>query len=145
MLNIEEVKKEYYRIEKLLKQEALNQSRYDANCKKGYSAYWIKKTLGLTYNGMKKIIGAKLASTLHNGGKKQAKKKIYCARGEGGMINIDKCVVGCNPNICDPCPDKQMQNIKASDDTLTYEQEKLMRHGLKGMDYISMISPHAEI
>ena len=127
MITINSVKEEYFRIEELLKQEALSQTMYNANCQKGYSAYWIKKTLGLSYNGMKKVIGAKPASTLKNGGKKLSKKKIYCSRGEGGMIRVDDCIVGCSPINCEPCPNKQLKNIRASSDTLTAEQEGLMR------------------
>lgn len=145
MLTIEDVKEEYFRVEELLKHEGINQSLYDANCKKGFSAYLIKRDLGLTYNGMKEIIGAKLASTLYNGGPQLAVKKIYCARGEGGMIRIDQCVVDCNPAICGLCPNRQIKNIRASEDTLTLEEERADRHSLKGMNYTEMIEPHAEI
>ncbi len=144
MLNIEDVKEEYYRIEKLLSREALTTTEYAAYVKEGYSTHYIKRDLGLSYNAMKGIIGAKIATT-KNSGPKLSKKKIYCARGEGGMIRIDECIPGCNPAVCDSCPDKQLKNIQASDDTLTAEEESLSRHGLRGMDYTGMIEPYAEI
>ena len=127
MLTIEDVKEEYYRIEKLLGREALTTTEYAAYVKNGFSAHYIKRDLGLSYNDMKKVIGAELATTM-NMGPKLSTKKIYCARGEGKMISIDECVVGCNPAVCDRCPSKQLKNIKASDDTLTADQEESMRH-----------------
>ncbi|MCK5609790.1 hypothetical protein KAR91_48410 [Candidatus Pacearchaeota archaeon] len=145
MLNIEEVKKEYYRIEELLNKEALSTTEYAAHVKEGYSTHFIKRDLGLSYNAMKKIIGATEATSRNRGGGQPSKKKIYCARGEGGMISISACIVGCNPAICDPCPNKQIGNIKASSDTYTEEEETIMRYeGVRGAGYSEMIAPYAE-
>ena len=127
MLTIEAVKKEYYRIEKLLDKEALSTTEYAAHVKEGYSAHFIKRDLGLSYNAMKNIIGAKLATSRNKAVKPLSKKKIYCARGEGGMISVSGCIPGCN-DICIPCKDKQVKNIQAGDDTYTEEEETLMRH-----------------
>ncbi len=126
MLTIKEVKKEYCRIEKLLNKEALSTTEYAANVKEGYSTHFIKRDLGLSYNAMKKIIGAKLATSKNRGGKPPSKKKIYCARGEGGMISISKCIPGCN-DVCIPCENKQVGNIQAGSDTYTPEEEAIVR------------------
>ncbi|MCK4786857.1 MAG: hypothetical protein KAV87_24080, partial [Desulfobacteraceae bacterium] len=93
---------EYYRIEKLLGKEALSTTEYAANVKEGYSAHFIKRDLGLSYNAMKNIIGAKLATSRNKGGKHPSKEEIYCGRGKGGMISISECISGCNPEICGP-------------------------------------------
>ena len=144
MLNIEEVKEEYFRVEELLKFEGINQKVYSSYCREGFSPYIIKRVLGLTYNEMKAQIGAKLASTLRPAHTyTKSKGKMICNR-NGEKISSHQCVPGCNDK-CNTCESKQLDNIKAGDDTLTYEQEKLMRHGLKGMDYIALIEPHAEI
>lgn len=143
MLNIETVKEEYYRIEKLLGKEALSTTEYAAYCKEGYSAHYIKRDLGLSYNAMKGIIGAELATT-RNKGPKLSKKKIRCGRYGNQLIRADECVPGCN-DICLTCDDRQEGNISASLDTLTAEEEKLSRHGLKGAGFYDMIAPYAEI
>jgi hypothetical protein len=123
MLNIEEVKKEYYRIEELLNKEALSQSIYNANCQLGYSAYLIKKELGLTYNGMKKIIGAKAASNAnHKGGIKKS-KKIFCERTKT-KINETACVIDCN-DICLTCDSRQEGNVRAINTTTPEEDREL--------------------
>ena len=101
MLTIKEVKKEYFRISKLLKKEALTGDDYNANCQKEHSVFWIKKELGLTWNGMKKVIGAKKASHAnHKGGVKKS-SKILCDR-DGSMITKINCVPDCN-NACQTC------------------------------------------
>ena len=139
MLNIEDVKGEYYRIEKLLGREALTTTEYAAYVKEGYSAHYIKRDLGLSYNAMKGIIGAKLATT-KNKGPKLSKKKIYCARGEGGMISVSNCIPGCNPAVCDPCPNKQLKNIGASPDIMTAQEEREnMCAGIIGGQFARMI------
>jgi hypothetical protein len=122
MLKIEEVKKEYYRIEELLNKEALSQSIYNANCQLGYSAYLIKKELGLTYNGMKKIIGARAASNAnHKGGIKKS-KKIFCDRTKT-KISETACVLDCN-DICLTCDDRQEGNIKAGGEKVSQEEDR---------------------
>lgn len=121
MLNIKEVKKEYFRIEELLNKEALNQTSYNANCQKGYSAYWIKKTLGLTYNGMKDIIGAKPASNANQTGGVKKAKKILCDRTKT-MISTISCVPGCN-DICMTCKNRQEGNVSATN-TATPEEDR---------------------
>jgi hypothetical protein len=145
-LTIEDVKKEYFRIEDKLNIVGLSQTAYDTNCNQGYSPHMIKKDLGLTYDKMKTAIGAKPASRKGWGNPKKPKKKIYCSRGDGGMILDIYCVVGCSPINCDPCPNKQLKNVKASSDTLTEEEERIARHqGVRGMGYSDMIAPYAEI
>ena len=143
MLMIEDVKEEYFRVSKLLKKEAVSTTEYAAYVKDGYSAHYIKRDLGLTYSEMKKIIGAKAATSANSRGGQKKSPKIICNR-DGSMMPRNECIPGCN-DACIPCKNKQLGNIKAGDDTLTYEQEKLMRHGLRGMDYIALIEPHAEI
>jgi hypothetical protein len=131
MLTIKEVKKEYFRIEKLLKKEALNGDEYRRNCKEGYSTHFIRRDLGLSYNGMKEIIGAKLA-TSSNRSPIKAKKEIHCGRDGGKMIKISECLVGCTPHICTPCPNKQLQNIQASPSTTPKEDRELNYTGSFG-------------
>lgn len=120
MITIEEIKKEYFRIEKLLGKTALTGDQYNLNCKKGFSVFLIKRDLGLTYNEVKTKIGAELASLVNNKGGAGSTKKIYCARGEGQMINIKNCLPGCN-DVCKSCPSKQIDNVGAGGDTLTPE------------------------
>ncbi len=123
MLKIEEVKKEYFRIEELTGQTALSQTIYSYHCQTGYSAYWIKKTLGLTYNGMKKIIGAKEASNSNQMGGVTKSKKILCDRTKT-MIRDNNCVVDCN-DICLTCKNRQEGNIKAINTTTPEEDREL--------------------
>ena len=144
MLTIEKVKKEYFRIEELLGKEALTGTQYDADCKKGFSIFLIKRDLELSYNQVKKKIGAKIASSANNkGGTVPSTKKIYCERGGGQLIYANKCIPGCN-DACLSCDNQQFNNIKASSDTLTAEQEGLMRHSIQGVHYAEMIEPFAD-
>lgn len=122
MLKIEEVKKEYFRIEKLLKKEALTGDDYNSHCEKGFSVFWIKKDLNLTWNGMKKVIGAKMASNATRKGGVKKSSEILCNR-DGSMITRINCVPGCN-DACLTCENKQMQNTQAGSDTLTPEGHK---------------------
>ncbi len=123
MLTIEQVKKEYYRIEKLLNKEALTGDDYNANCQEGYSVYQIKKKLGLSWNAMKNIIGAKEASNMnHKGGVKKA-EKIRCDR-DGSMISTINCVPGCN-DICQTCENRQEGNVSDINTTTPEEDREL--------------------
>lgn len=115
-MTIEEVKKEYFRIAKLLNKEALTGDNYNLNCSAGYSTRFIKRELGLSYNGMKKIIGAKLASSANNNNPGVSSKKIYCGRNGGQMIKMNECLPGCN-DACIPCKNKQINNIQAINTT----------------------------
>lgn len=114
-MTIEDVKKEYFRIAKLLNKEALTGDNYNSNCQDGFSVFQIKKHLGLSWNGMKKKIGAKKASYANNKGGIKKSGKILCRR-NGLMISSLKCVPGCN-DACLDCENKQMQNIKAINNT----------------------------
>ena len=126
MLTIEEVKKEYFRISKLLKKEALTGDDYNTNCPQGYSVFWIKKELGLTWNGMKKVIGAKKASHAnHKGGIKKS-SKILCKR-DGTMIRDINCVVDCN-DICLTCKNRQEKNVGAGGGLLTPEEDRELNY-----------------
>jgi hypothetical protein len=146
MLTIEAVKEEYFRISKLLDKEALTGDDYNMNCKAGFSTHFIKRELDLSYNGIKKIIGAKLATSANNKGGTGRNKKIYCSRGTGQMIGVKDCLVNPISKDCQACPDKQLNNVQASPDTLTEEEETIARHqGVKGMGYSDMIAPYAEI
>ena len=69
--------------------------------------------------------------------------KILCNR-NGSIMLKSKCIPGCN-DACIPCENKQLNNIQAGSDTITEEQEKLMRHGLNGAGYGEMIVPYADI
>jgi len=70
--------------------------------------------------------------------------KIHCERDAGQMIRISDCIPGCN-DACMSCESKQLKNIQAGSDTLTREQETLMRHeGIRGAGYSDMIAPFAE-
>lgn len=144
MITIEEVKKEYFRVEEFLKREAISTTEYSANAKQGYSIHCIKRVLGLTYNAMKKAIGAKEATSQSGRNAPQlSAKKIHCKR--GGVISIDECIPGCN-DLCNDCGNRQIKNIKASSDTLTYKEEESQRHeGIRGVGYSEMIEPYAEI
>ena len=69
--------------------------------------------------------------------------KILCNR-NGKYMRKSECLVGCN-DACIPCENKQLDNTHAGDDTLTYEQETLMRHeGIRGAGFSEMIAPFAE-
>jgi len=125
MLNIEEVKKEYFRIAKLLKKEALTGDDYNHNCKEGFTVFQIKKNLGLSWNGMKEIIGAPKASNANRKGGIKKLPKIYCRRGEGKMIRISECLPMCNTEACTPCENKQMQNKQAINNTSPSEDREL--------------------
>jgi hypothetical protein len=145
MLTIKAVKEEYFRIEKLLNKTALTGTQYDAKCKKGMSIYIIKRDLGLSYNQLKNKIGAKKASSANNKGGTGRNKKIYCSRGAGSMIGVKDCLVNPLSKDCQACPDKQLNNVQASTDTLTAEEETVMRHeGVRGSGYAAMIEPYAE-
>lgn len=69
--------------------------------------------------------------------------KIRCNR-NGNIMLKSKCIPGCN-DACLSCENKQLDNIQAGSDIITAEQEKIQRHGLKGIGYSSMIETHAEI
>jgi len=122
-MTIEEVKKEYFRIAKLLKKEALTGDNYNHNCKEGFTVFHIKKQLGLTFNGMKEIIGAPKASSANR--KRGIKKtgKILCNR-DGTMISTFNCVPGCN-DACKTCKNPQMKNVKAINTTSPSEDREL--------------------
>lgn len=123
MITIKEVKKEYFRVEGLLKFEGINQKTYMAHCKEGFSPYTIKRLLGLTYNEMKEQIGAKKASNLRPAHTyTKSKGKIICNR-DGKKISINNCIPGCN-DACIICENKQIQNVKAGGDTLTPEEHR---------------------
>jgi hypothetical protein len=144
MITTEAVKEEYFRISKLLDKEALTGDDYNLNCKKGFSTHYIKRDLGLSYNQLKDKIGAKRASSANNKGGRN--KKIYCSRGTGRMIGVKDCLVSPTSKDCQACPDKQLNNVQASSDTLTEEEERIARYeGVKGMGYFDMIAPYAEI
>jgi hypothetical protein len=128
MLTIEEVREEYFRISESLGIEALTGDNYNSSCKQGYSVFQIKKKLGLSWNGMKKIIGAKEATSVNSKGGTGRNKKIYCARGAGRMIGVKDCLVNPSSKDCQSCPDKQVNNVQASPDTLTEEEETIMRN-----------------
>lgn len=129
MNTLDDFKQEYDRICDTLKIKVLNHTTYRAHCRDGYSPHWLRKKFGLTFNQAKEKMGLELATSINTKGCHAAsKKKIYCARGEGDMISIDNCVPMCNPEVCIPCPNKQMQNVRASDDTLSPEEEREMRH-----------------
>ena len=123
MLTIEEVKKEYFRVAKLLKKEALTGDDYNHNCKEGYSVFQIKKKLKLSWNGMKGIIGAPEASPVNRKGGIKKTSKILCNR-DGNMISTLNCVPGCN-DACLNCKNKQMQNIQAVNTTTPSEDREL--------------------
>jgi hypothetical protein len=123
MLNIDQVKKEYYRIATLLNKQALTGDNYNSNCQVGFSMFQIKKHLGLSWNNMKKIIGAKAATSANNKGQKISKNKILCNR-DGTMISINNCVPGCN-DACEDCDNKQIQNTMAINTTSAAEDREL--------------------
>lgn len=54
-------------------------------------------------------------------------EKIYCDKLRRTIKKGD-CVPMCNPEKCIPCPNKQINNVGASSDTLTVEEERTMRH-----------------
>ena len=145
-MKIEEVKKEYFRIAKRLKIEALTRSNYDSNCRQGYSTHFLKRYLKLSFNGMKKTIGAPLTTTSNNKeGKLNRGKKIHCRRGTGQIIRSSDCIPGCN-DACIDCNNKQLKNIQAGSDTYTSEEETAIRHeGIRGAGYADMIAPYSEI
>lgn len=71
------------------------------------------------------------------------KGKSLCLR-SNKMIFKKDCIPGCN-DACILCPNKQLDNIKAGNDTYTPEEETIMRHeGVRGMGYGDMIEMHAE-
>ena len=114
-MTIEKVKKEYFRIAKLLKKEALTGDNYNHNCKEGFTVFHIKKQLGLSWNGMKEIIGAPKASLgNHKDGIKKT-SKILCNR-DGSMISTLNCVPGCN-DACFNCENKQLKNVQSVNNT----------------------------
>ncbi len=122
-MTIEEVKKEYFRIAELLKKEALTGDDYNHNCKEGYSVFQIKKQLGLSWNGMKEIIGAPKASSANRKSGVKKSSKILCNR-DGSMITKHNCVPGCN-DACIACENKQIKNIQAINTTSPSEDREL--------------------
>ena len=146
MITIEEVKKEYFRISKKLNCAALTYDEYRLHCKEGYTSFGIRKYLDLSWNQLKKKIDAPIANTRNiKGIIGKSSVKIECLRGGKHKIYSQHCIVDCN-DVCKLCLNRQERNIKASDDTLTQEQETLMRHeGIRGAGYAEMIESHAEI
>jgi hypothetical protein len=71
------------------------------------------------------------------------KGKIECLR--GGIIFKKDCIPGCN-EACQGCTSRQEGNVKAGGETLTKEEETMMRYeGVRGSGYGAMIEPYAEI
>jgi len=122
-MTIEEVKKEYFRIAKLLKKEALTGDDYNANCKDGFTVFNIKKKLGLSWNVMKETIGAPKASSANRKSGIEKAGKILCNR-DGTMISTFNCVPGCN-DACKTCKNPQMKNVKAINNTSKTEDREL--------------------
>lgn len=122
MITIEEVKEEYSRVSTLLKKEALTGDDWNHNCKEGFTVFQIKKQLGLSWNAIKKIIGAKEATTLRRRDVAKKSFKILCNR-DGSMISNLNCVPGCN-DACIPCENKQWNNVKAGGYPVTPEEDR---------------------
>ena len=56
--------------------------------------------------------------------KKAIRSKIYCQRGEGGLIHRKDCIPGCN-DICLSCENKQIKNVQAVNNTSPAEDREL--------------------
>lgn len=70
--------------------------------------------------------------------------KILCNR-SGELIRKSQCIPYCN-DLCLTCSSRQVNNIQASSDTLTPEEEAVERiEGVRGAGYEDMIAPYAEI
>jgi hypothetical protein len=72
------------------------------------------------------------------------KGKILCEK-NNTIIKDKDCLLDCN-DACRTCKSRQERNMRAGGETLTKEEEAIMRHeGVKGMGYSDMIAPYAEI
>ena len=57
--------------------------------------------------------------------------KIYCARGEGGFIDKENCLPGCN-SVCSTCDNRQEGNLKAINSTTADEDKEQFKNTGRG-------------
>ena len=62
---------------------------------------------------------------------REAEGKIYCARGEGGFIDKENCLPGCN-SVCSTCDNRQEGNLKAINNTTAKEDKEQIYSGGSG-------------
>ena len=102
------------------------QVEFHENANEKFSAWAIRRDLKTTLGKAKELFGYDrrksgfIKGETQWGNKKDVGKKVYCARGEGGMMSVNKCYPGCN-DACQTCPHPNEKNRMSH--TLTKEEE----------------------